>query len=173
MDLERNLIDNVLECGEKLGKSTLPVTFYYHETSLMELLDCKAEELSDQILAFYEKEQKRLGKVNITELAKEPGRYGITVPKEGMQWVFEHYEASAFTKAFIGEISKKQNTLEGLLTFFQSYPEEVEVIRHDREWAVYFKEGRTDPYVYHLEENAFGVEYHRFTRAAYDLLMNA
>ena len=39
--LERNLIDNILESEVKLGCASTPVTFYYPESSLNELLDCR------------------------------------------------------------------------------------------------------------------------------------
>ena len=43
--LERNLIDNILESEVKLGCASTPVTFYYPESSLNELLDCNNDEL--------------------------------------------------------------------------------------------------------------------------------
>ncbi len=43
--LERNLIDNILESEVKLECASTPVTFYYPESSLNELMDCNNDEL--------------------------------------------------------------------------------------------------------------------------------
>ena len=34
----------------------------------------------------------------------------------------------------------------------------------------WFADGQPDPYVYHVEEDDFGLEYHRFTRKSYEAL---
>ena len=52
--LERNLIDNILESEVKLGCASTPVTFYYPESSLNELLDCNDDELPVKIAEFME-----------------------------------------------------------------------------------------------------------------------
>ena len=51
-ELERNLIDNILESEVKLGQACSPITFYYPESSLTELLDCSAGELPLKIAEF-------------------------------------------------------------------------------------------------------------------------
>ena len=105
--LERNLIDNILESEVKLGRACSPITFYYPEGSLTELLDCSVGELSLMIAEFLRKEKDRLGNITIGELADEKGR----------------------------------------------------------------KDDNIDPYVYHIEQNVFGLEYHRFTRESYKRMM--
>ena len=52
-ELERNLIDNILESEVKLGQACSPITFYYPESSLTELLDCSAGELPLKIAEFH------------------------------------------------------------------------------------------------------------------------
>ena len=47
-ELERNLIDNILESEVKLGQACSPITFYYPESSLTELLDINAEMEAEQ-----------------------------------------------------------------------------------------------------------------------------
>ncbi len=39
------------------------------------------------------------------------------------------------------------------------------------EWALSFGDDNVDPYIYHIEQNVFGLEYHRFTKAAYRNMM--
>jgi hypothetical protein len=39
------------------------------------------------------------------------------------------------------------------------------------EWALSFGDDNVDSYIYHIEQNVFGLEYHRFTKAAYRNMM--
>lgn len=171
-EMERNLIDNILECELKLGQADTQVTFYYPQASLTELLGCSRKELASAMTEFQKQEAGRLGKIEMEELENEKGRYAVTIPKEGICWVHENYQPSEFMKAFILEIKKPGNTLAGIVELFNSFSPEVE-IKHmdDKQWAVSFKDNSIDPYVYYMEQNEFGLEYHRFTRTAYENLM--
>ena len=40
------------------------------------------------------------------------------------------------------------------------------------EWAFSFKDENIDPYIYHIEQSVFGLEYHRFTKESYKKMMN-
>lgn len=169
MDLERNLIDNILECEIKLGHASLPVSFYYPCGSLLELLQCKEEQLPAAIKIFQQKQQGRLGDVVIEELANEKGRYVITVPASGVDWVSTNYQPSEFMKLFVAEITNPNNDFRDILKVFQRFSENIEVKKiSEEEWAVRFCDSSIDPYVYHIERNFFGLEYHRFTQEAYE-----
>ena len=169
MDLERNLIDNILECEIKLGHASLPVSFYYPCGSLLELLQCKEEQLPAAIKIFQQKQQGRLGDVVIEELANEKGRYVITVPASGVNWVSTNYQPSEFMKLFVAEITNPNNDFRDILKVFQRFSENIEVKKiSEEEWAVRFCDSSIDPYVYHIERNFFGLEYHRFTQEAYE-----
>lgn len=168
MNLERNLIDNVLECELKLGHEEKPISFYYPVTSLTELLHCEEKELASAIPEFLAEEQNRLGNVRIKELPKEAGRYEVTVPAAGVKWVHENFQPSEFMSRFVTEIKRPGNTLEDMVELFRNFSPDVEVEKVcEEEWAVSFKKREIDPYVYHIEQNEFGLEYHRFTKEAY------
>lgn len=172
MDLERNLIDNILECEIKLGHASLPVSFYYPCRSLLELLQCKEEQLPAAIKIFQQKQQGRLGDVVIEELVSEKGRYVITVPASGVDWVSTNYQPSEFMKLFVAEITNPNNDLQDILKVFQRFSANIEVKEiSEEEWAVRFCDSSIDPYVYHIERNFFGLEYHRFTQEAYENLI--
>ena len=127
MDLERNLIDNILECEIKLGHASLPVSFYYPCRSLLELLQCKEEQLPAAIKIFQQKQQGRLGDVVIEELVSEKGRYVITVPASGVDWVSTNYQPSEFMKLFVAEITNPNNDFRDILKVFQRFSENIEV----------------------------------------------
>ena len=170
--LERNLIDNILESEVKLGRTNTGITFYYPESSLTELLECTADELRFKTEEFSEKEKDRLGNVVIAELVNEKGRFAVRIPKEGVDWVAANFRPSDFMKAFVEEIRKPNNTLAKIAEFFQSFSPEILISKvSEDEWAFSFCDDSVDPYVYHIEQNVFGLEYHRFTKESYRKLM--
>ena len=166
--LERNLIDNILESEVKLGRASTPVTFYYPESSLNELLDCDSDGLSMAIAEFRRNANNHLGNVVIEELSKEKGRYMIKIPIEGLDWVHQNFKPSDFMKDFICNIRKTDNTLENISELFYRYSLDGEIKKIDEdEWAFSFRDEEIDPYVYHIEQGIFGLEYHRFTKESY------
>lgn len=168
MNLEKNLIDNILECELKLGDANTPICFYYPITSLMELLKCEESEIDSAIQHFQERELQRLGKVIIKEQPNEKGRYAVTIPVEGIRWVSDHFQPTDFMRLLISEINRPGNTLEDIVKIFTHFSSEVDVKKvSDKEWVIGFADESIDPYVYHIEQNEFGFEYHRFTREAY------
>lgn len=171
MDLEKNLIDNILESEIKLGYAAIPVTFYYPLTSITELLECDIPGINEAIDKFRKSEANRLGNVIIQEQEREPGRFEVTVPVQGVKWVHDNFEPSPFMIQFISNIKTVGFTLEDVTKLFTSFSEDVEIIKNsDEEWAISFADESIDPYVYYIEQNAFGLEYHRFTRASYEAI---
>ncbi len=172
MDLEKNLIDNILECELKLGYANTPICFYYPITSLMELLECEEPEIASAIQQFLERELTCLGKVIVKEQPNEKGRYAVTIPVEGIRWVSDHFQPTDFMRLLISEINRPGNTLEDIVKIFTHFSSEVDVKKvSDKEWVIGFADESIDPYVYHIEQNEFGFEYHRFTREAYEKTM--
>lgn len=63
---------------------------------------------------------------------------------------------------------------EDIIALFRRFSDKVVVEQVDeREWAVYFESPEIDAYVYYLEEDEFGLQYHRFTRESYYCLLRA
>ncbi|MCR5755605.1 MAG: DUF3877 family protein [Acetatifactor sp.] len=168
MDLEKNIIDNVLECFVKLGATNTAINFYYPLPSLLRLLNCDKEHLDTAIATFKKEEMNRLGDVNIEELPNEKGRYEVVVPVCGVEWVSKNYTPTAFLRAFIAEIQKPGSTLESMACLFQTFSKDFKIdkLQEDR-WALSFQDKSVDPYVYLIEQNVFGLEYHRFTQREY------
>ena len=174
MNLLDNLIDNILECGVKLGPCNTSMTFYYPLSSLYELLNCDETSFDTATAAFKSEVSETLGEISIKEVKSEPGRFGVKVSPRGVAYVTENFKASDFTKAFISAITDMEVTVDKIIALFKSYDSEVVVKReNDHEFAVYFASGEVDPYVYFLEENDFGLEYPRYTRFAYEMAMHS
>ena len=163
MDLERNLIDNVLECEIKLGFDELPVILYYPKASLMELLFCSEEDLVAEISKFRLQVRDSLGDIIIEKVSGESDRYSVTIPSEGVRWVNANFKPSDFIKLFIETIKSPGKKFDDIKKLFEKFSEDVIVeTREDGEKAIYFADTSIDPYMYIIEENAFGLEYHRF-----------
>ena len=147
--------------------------FYYPEGSLTELLGCSVGELPLKITEFLVYEKDRLGNVIIGELDDEKGRYVVKIPTEGFDWVHKNFQPSDFMKEFVKEIRKPGNILEGIAEFFRRYSPEILISKvNEDEWAFSFKDDNIDPYVYHIEQSVFGLEYHRFTKESYKKMMS-
>lgn len=170
MDLRKNLYDNIKECEIKIGYREEEIGLYYPEGSLLELLSTDRAHLSEAVRAFTESVRGELGEVTIAE-TQEEGRYCITIPPKGVSYVHDHVEESPFLKAFIRDIKIPGNTLEGIIDTFRRFSGDIRIDKEEpKEWAVSFCDAEVDPYVYHIEEDDFGLEYHRFTHAAYERL---
>lgn len=168
MNLERNLIDNILECGVKIGPVDMAMTFYYPLSSLYELLEADSTNLDSKVAEFEEATKDTLGLIKIAEVKGEKGRFGISVPANGVKWVNDNFEASTFCKEFVAKINSMEVTVEDIIALFKSFDPECVIDKvDDHETALWFGDESIDPYVYFLEENDFGLEYHRYTKKAY------
>ena len=170
--MKRDLIDNILESCVKLGFADTPITFYYPETSLTELFGCGRDEIPSAIAEFRKNEQDNFGNIEFEALHDEKRRYAVKVPAEGIEWVHANFEPSDFIKEFVKEIKKPGITLNDIADFFRRFSPTVDIKKISLdEWALSFTDENIDPYVYHIEQNEFGLEYHRFTKEAYRNLM--
>lgn len=170
MDLKRNIYDNIKECEIKIGYREEDMNLYYPQESLLELLPADKENLSEEIAAFCMAAEQELGKMTIKE-TEEKGRYCIHIPSAGVRFVHENVEDSPFLKAFLSEIFRPGNTVDDILKIFKSFSQNINMEKIDEhEWGISFQDSKIDPYVYYLEQDAFGLQYHRFTKKAYDAL---
>lgn len=170
MDLKKNICDSVKECEIKLGYREEAINLYYPESVLLELLPATKENLAEKILKFCSTVQKELGEICIAE-TKEKGRYCVTVPEKGVAYVHSNVDATPFLLAFIQEIHKPGQGIKDIVEIFRRFSKKVVTEELEKkEWAVYFEDTSVDEYVYYLEEDDFGIQYHRFTRASFEVL---
>ena len=173
MDLKRNILDSVKECEIKLGYRKEAVSLYYPRNVLKELLFATDDNLQEKINGFCQSVTEELGEVRIME-TQEAGRYQIVIPEKGVSYVHENVEASTFLKEFVENIYKPGMRKEDMIALFRRFSDKVVVEQVDeREWAVYFESPEIDAYVYYMEEDEFGLQYHRFTRESYRELVKS
>lgn len=170
MDLKTNICDAVKECEIKLGYRKEAINLYYPESALLELLETDQDTLPEKIADFCHSVEKEMGNVTIAE-TQETGRYCVSVSAEGVEYVHRNVIASPFMIAFVQEIHKPGMKKEDIVDLFYEFSRDVVVERvEEKEWAVYFRDVNVDAYVYYMEEDDFGMQYHRFTRKTFDVL---
>lgn len=169
MTFEQNLYDTVKEWEWKIGYRREDIQLYYPEESLLELFHTDREGLPSAIREFAERMAPRLGDLMIGETEK--GRYCVKIPAKGVEYIHKNIPENPFLKEFIAVITGQNAKLSDVRELFYRFSDDVHIQKaKEREWGFWFGNGRPDPYVYHVEEDEFGLEYHRFTRESYEKL---
>lgn len=164
-ELEKNLMDMLVEQQLKLGFRKEQVTFYYPKTFLEHLLGVEpGEEIAGKLSEFSKEVEKKLGKIEISHVGE---RFRIVVPEEGSSYVREHMGNQAFLKTFLEEISKPACTPEKLKRLFEQFAGNGEIVAQklqDEEFdcLYYFKDGKPDRYRYCVTFEEHHATYHRF-----------
>ena len=172
MTLEKHVIDTMKEWQIKIGSFDSNIRLYYPKISLCRFLnlsiDIDNEELSSYIEQYFTEKIKYLG--NVTVSANQD-RFCIMVGKEGCDYVEKKIPEPEFLVKFL-EILKSQK-LQDILDYFREYAIKqgtcvcVEKEEGGLETVLYFADEHVEPYVYCIDENEFGITYHRFTKEDY------
>ena len=171
MTLEKHVIDTIKEWQMKIGSLDSDIRLYYPKASLCHYLNLSINinhaELSKCIEDYFENKVKYLGKVTVT--AKQD-RFCILVGKQGCEYVEKKVPEPEFLVKFL-EILKCQN-MQKISDFFEEYAKRqgTSVCTQKEEDAgmiFYFKDEYIEPYVYCIDQNEFGITYHRFTKEDY------
>lgn len=171
--LEKNLCDTMKEWELKIGCSREPIELYYPAESLSSLLQLPKGDiklLSEALETFRRQVKERLGTLEISRAGE---RFCIRISEEGSRYVKEHIKANPFLIRFLEVINKPESRLSDIEQVFHEFSEQV-VKEQEEEGEVifFFQNPEIDEYVYCVEEDEFGLEYHRFTRADYQALFH-
>ena len=169
--LEKHIIDTMKEWQIKIGYQEGEMKLYYPGSTLIELLDLPEDigedGLHQALDEFFKWEEPLLGKITISGNME---RYCLTIPKEGCAYVAEQVEDPVFLKRFLEVITDKNATMEQVRACFLSYAKECNLTLHEEDESgdelghVFYFEGETEEtYVYCVEQDVFGITYHRFT----------
>ena len=163
---------------------------YYPDVSLaglLELADGWTEASLKEALQEFSKETKeRLGGVQISNVKD---RYCVAVPAAGCTYIHENEPDSAFLRSFLDVITGLEPSMEAVEQCFADAAaagKEI-YVREDRETeglgiVFYFctsddakrtSDGsKIDAYVYCVEEDDFGITYHRFSWSDFQKLVS-
>ena len=168
--LEKHIVDTIKEWQMKIGFQEGGMELYYPKKSLMEALDVQ-EDLHEALHEFKRAVKPRLGKI---EISHKGGRYCLQVSEKGCRYIAEVIPKPEFLGRFLEVITKKGNTMNEVRECFLAYAKEKGTAVAEKNEAVhelgrvfYFENAKVDEYVYCVEENEFGLTYHRFSREDY------
>lgn len=184
--LEKHIIDTVKEWQMKIGCREGSMNLYYPADALAELLelpeavgkaDVQERRLAQALSEFVREAAPRLGQLQISH---EGERYCFVVPDKGCSYVAQEVPDSEFLGQLLGVITIPGNHLDEVEACFAEYARthggsyvSQEAHHHGLGRVFYFQwEEETlseaqDPYVYCVEDDEFGLTYHRFTQTEY------
>lgn len=174
MTLEKHITDTMKEWQLKMDSFDSDIRLYYPKSSLCRYLkvstDIEHDMLSRKIEQYFLENAKYLGNVNVSA-AKD--RFCIQVGKEGCNYVEQNVPNPELLPGFL-EVIKEQK-MQGILDFCEEYAKKhgtnVCVQKeNESETVVFFENEDVEPYVYCIDQNEFGITYHRFTREEYQEL---
>lgn len=172
MTLEKHVVDTMKEWQIKIGSFDSDIRLYYPKTSLCRHLnlqnDIESEVLSRYIEKYFADYVKYLGDVTVS--AKQD-RFCILVGREGCDYVEKNVPEPEFLAKFL-EVLKSQK-MQNILDYFEEYAKRygtslcTEKEEGGLETILYFENNEIEPYVYCIDQNEFGITYHRFSKGDY------
>ena len=178
--LERHIIDTIKEWQMKIGYKEENMRLYYPDVSLIGMLELPdgttEKELKKNLAIFAEIVSERLGQIEISNVGD---RYCLNVPPEGCKYISEKIPDSELLKNLLVVLDRRENDMDQVRKVFQDYATEHQGIcveeDHENEGlglVFYYTSEETDPYVYCMEQDDFGITYHRFSRSDYNKLVS-
>lgn len=180
MNLKTHIMDTIKEWQIKIGYREGNMKLYYPGESLASLLGildetgrCDITDFEAALKVFCKKCEPELGQITVSG---DWERYCLTIPAKGCAYVAEQVAEPEFLKSFLAVITTLGNSMEQIRQCFADYAKGKNTVwnedraEHEHSHggvAFYFEDTTVDEYVYWVEENEFGLTYHRFTREEY------
>ncbi|MBR1930251.1 MAG: DUF3877 family protein [Lachnospiraceae bacterium] len=163
----------------KIGYREGDMKLYYPAESLAGMLGLQKgfdeAALDKALTGFCEAVRDRLGAIT---LSRHEGRYCVDIPDAGCAYVAEQVPEPAFLKCFLEIVTSPGKTIEDVRDCFAKYAaehgsayEEQSSQEHEMGYVFSFTDEEIDPYVYCVEDNEFGLTYHRFSKTDYAELL--
>ena len=168
--LKKNIIDTITEFQIKLGYEENSMGLYYPLESLNRLLetDLSTKEMQEELTKFSNWAKETLGSVECTH---EKTRFRLTIPKEGVAFVYQNFGDNNFLREFIQGTRKSNCSIDDIVDIFKKYSDKIVCEKMDNDefdYLIYFEDGIPDDYRYCLEFEFGYAEYHRFTPKDYE-----
>ena len=170
MTLEKHIVDTMKEWQIKIGSFDSNIRLYYPKVSLcrhLGLEDTIENEKLREKVEQYLLEIQYLGAVNVS---KDGDRYCIMIDKSGCDYVEKNIEEPEFLVGFLNVLKKQK--MQDVINYFAEYAlknnTELKMEKEEHGVVLYFENEKADAYMYCIDENEFGITYHRFTREDYE-----
>lgn len=172
MTLERHVTDTLKEWQVKLGDFQTGTRLYYPKNSLCEYLN-QEEDIDDEMLCIKAERHLMdradyLGDVTVTA---EGDRFCFFIGREGCEYIAGNIPVPEFLCGFL-KVLEHQDMAE-IRGYFAYYADKfhtayIEEKDDDGGTIFYLEDEEIEPYVYCVDENEFGITYHRFSRDDYE-----
>ncbi|MGN0293843.1 MAG: DUF3877 family protein [Lachnospiraceae bacterium] len=180
MKLEKHIVDTLKEWQLKLGSIDQHINLYYPVDSICDYMELEKmpetkqekKALLHTVKKYLSEQAAYLGDVTLNDT---DSRIGIEIPAEGCRYVADNVKTPEFLEGFLKVL--EQQDLEKIKTFFREYAAHCggtvveETDTEDMGTVLYFKQEEIDPYVYCIDQDVFGITYHRFARTDYEKLL--
>ena len=173
--LEKHITDTIREWQGKIGYEGGTMKLYYPAESLRRSLSLdETEDLAKALSAFCKNVQPRLGMLAIWVGC---GACMKVCPEEGCSYIEREIPVPELLQNLLQVITTPGNTMEQVRNCFSSYAEKMHTTveenaseEHEMGHVFSFSDPSVDEYCYCVEENEFGLTYHRFSREDYEAL---
>ena len=169
MTFEKNIIDTMKEWQIKIGSFDSNIRLYYPKESICRYLkldkDIENELLCRYTEHYFTVHAPHLGNVRVSA---EHDRFCVLVDKDGCDYVENRIEEPKFLTEFLRVL--KSQDMQRIIDFFEEYAKEHETNisvwkeENELETAISFIDENVEPYIYCIDQNEFGITYHRFTK---------
>lgn len=173
MTLEKHLVDTMKEWQMKIGNLDSDMRLYYPKDSLCDYL-CLEHDIGNESLKEYIRKylSEKAGYLGETAVSYERDRFCILVGKTGCAYVEQSVPEPVFLVKFL-EALQAQN-MDRIHMLFDEYAKQhgTTVCSEKEEdgcgTVLYFEDENADPYVYCIDQNEFGITYHRFAKSDFE-----
>ena len=175
MTLKQHVTDTMKEWQLKLGASDHSMGLYYPKQSLCRYLglpDTVPDAmLVKQTIQYFQEQAPELGTISVQP---HRDRFCITVADEGMHYVETQVAVPEFLRDFLAAL--KTQRMDEVISVFHAYATRTgERVIQEKEddglgTVLYFDRGQADPYVYCVNQDVFGITYHRFAKEDFEQL---
>lgn len=167
--LGKSIIDNIKEEQAKLGYRKETIYLYYPLSSLKHFFgQTKTEEEMRHTLSHFPASiRSRLGNIKVSN---QKERFCFEIPETGSEYVHNHVKDNEFIRELIHTVSEHGCTIEKIISLFQSYSSNIEVVKMNNkefDYRISFLEDKEDQYYYCFHDEGCHMIYHRFTQEDY------
>lgn len=175
MELKQHVIDTLKEWQMKIGFQEENVKLYYPISSLYDYFNldknCDFSELKTKFTNYITEQMDFLGEIRVKW---EEMRVCIEVSAQGGRYIYENVKEPYLLKAFLHLLNEKSTTISDVENLFNAYAKKyngtcyIEKSKHNESRIFYFSDNVPENYVYCIENDEFGITYHRFSKDDYN-----
>lgn len=165
--LKDNLMYMLKESQIKIGYTHNAVTLNYPVDSLNRLLetDSNLQDMKNILQDFSLYVRPELG---ILKIAVHEGKFGITIPADGVKYVHENIKDSGFLTDLVALVKSHASnvSIDDVLKVFEQYSDCVRCVKADCDefqYIIWFENGVPDAFMYCIDIDLGHLSYHRLT----------